>query len=745
MNIKNIIKTALFVALPLGGVAGALTSCEDMMTVETGDKAYVNAQDTLYSYLGIMRCMQDVAERQVILGEIRGDLVSSTDYTTDTLYAISNFDNPKDQTCSMLQVSDYYNVINNCNFYIQNADTNAIKSNIKYMIPEYAQVKAIRAWAYLQLVKNYGAVPFITKPVSSLDVIKNFDYQNNLVDKNNLVDRLIEDGLTAFVDTKYPQYGSTSSTYGSWNNGYTDISSRMCYIPIRVVLGDLYLLRGASKGDYEQAAKYYYTYLKNETLPLYRQYCTAMTDRTGSLTYNKANNWGTWASQYSYTATTNEVITIIPSSANAGLGKMLTRVADIFGYTPSSSQYSSETQGSDGAQVDANGSTQYEAAGAISVTRNRKRQFCPSNSYIAHNEVHDYINYLSNNPSDAAGELRYSIIEDCDARYGNSVEDYSYEGIGYPLCAKAAKGAQFFYSIPIYRKTLIWLRLAEAINRAGHPEFAFAILKDGLNQYTIPTVQDFTKILPHTETINGTDYYLTRNTDLDITVYNMVDADPEATTKEYFYYDAEGNFTVYEEKVGGIKWKEVNDTTYYRDLKYSASGAMHYVTDSLKVQNFNSFLDFSDDIWNTTYGIHAKGAGFGSWSTANQDEIQTNISGLRDEGTYDFEKELLRYGVTLKDASTEEIINAVENIIVDELALETAFEGNRFTDLVRIAEHKNASGIDGTDWLAKKIANRNYRPASFRAPEQGAFDNALYSKLKNTKNWYFELPEWSVK
>jgi hypothetical protein len=43
------------------------SSCEDMMTIETGDKQYTNANDTLYSYLGIMRAVQDVAERQVIL------------------------------------------------------------------------------------------------------------------------------------------------------------------------------------------------------------------------------------------------------------------------------------------------------------------------------------------------------------------------------------------------------------------------------------------------------------------------------------------------------------------------------------------------------------------------------------------------------------------------------------------------------------------------------------------------------
>ena len=281
------------------------TSCEDMMTVDAGDKTYENAQDTLYSYLGIMRAMQDVAERQVILGEIRGDLVSATDYATDTLHAISNFNNPQDQSCSMLNVSDYYNIINNCNFYIYNCDTSAVKSNIKYMIPEYAQVHAIRAWAYLQLVKNYREVPYITQPVSNLDVVENFDYQNNLVNKNNLVDRLIKDGLTQMIETRYPQYGNTSNTWGIWNNGARDVSARLCFIPIRLVLGDLYLLRGNGESDYRQAAQYYFDYLKGETTPLYLQGCIANKMRTGTISDISLNNWGTWANTYSYDAQTN--------------------------------------------------------------------------------------------------------------------------------------------------------------------------------------------------------------------------------------------------------------------------------------------------------------------------------------------------------------------------------------------------------------------------------------------------------
>jgi len=698
---KNIFRNIAIASLVAAGLA--VTSCEDMMTIETGDKAYTNANDTLYSYLGIMRCMQDVAERQVILGEIRGDLVSSTAYTTDTLHAISNFENPQDQTCSMLQVSDYYNVINNCNFYIHNCDTNTIKANTKYMIPEYAQVKAIRAWAYLQLVKNYREVPFITEPVSNLDVIKNFDYNANLVNKDNLIDRLIADGLTNFVDTEYPKYGTPSSEFGNWNNGFTDISSRLCYIPVRVILGDLYLLRGGSASDYRQAAQYYYDYLKNEVNPMYLQYCSMNTMRNGDYSYTAVNGWGRWASVYSYNAASSEVISLIPGSANAGLGKMLTRVADIFGYTPTSSQSSDEKESED---EDTEPTGEYEASGAITVDRNYKRQYAPSGAYmdVCHDQTFvNYANVTTTTPT-------ATYYENSDARYAWSVEDYSYEGQGYPLCSKAAYRESFFYTIPIYRKTLIWLRLAEAINRAGYPEFAFAILKDGVNQYTIPTI--------------GTHYTLSTRLDANgdsIPVYN------NDSTKILRY---------------------LKDTTYYRSIDYSSYGAMYYLTDSTKLNDFNSFLNFKDDVWNSTYGIHAKGTGYGNWNngkTTNQYNNETSISGYHDSIYYDYSRLLLAQGVKIGVSSEQDIINAVENIIVDELALETAFEGNRFTDLVRIAEHKNASGYQGTEWLAKKIANRDTKKAVQAQPAVEGYNADIYNKLLKTSNWYFELPKWSVK
>lgn len=86
---NNIIKT-FFVAL---AVALGMTSCEDMLTPELDRHNEIDniATDTLYSYWGVLKSLQNVAERYVILGECRGDLVDGTDYVSDSIHAILTF------------------------------------------------------------------------------------------------------------------------------------------------------------------------------------------------------------------------------------------------------------------------------------------------------------------------------------------------------------------------------------------------------------------------------------------------------------------------------------------------------------------------------------------------------------------------------------------------------------------------------------------------------------------------------
>ena len=88
MKTKSII-TFLICCITFGTMA---TSCEDMLSPDSERHSYTVAQDTLYSYWGILKSLQNVAERYVVLGECRGELVSGTGYISDSISAILNFD-----------------------------------------------------------------------------------------------------------------------------------------------------------------------------------------------------------------------------------------------------------------------------------------------------------------------------------------------------------------------------------------------------------------------------------------------------------------------------------------------------------------------------------------------------------------------------------------------------------------------------------------------------------------------------
>ncbi len=210
-------------------------------------------KDTLYFYLGIMRNVQDMVEQNQLLGDIRSDLADTTLYTSDSVAAIATYDrsNMVNGENALLDRSAYYKVINQCNFYLAKVDTMAKKNNVYYMRKEFAQVEAIRAWAYLQLVQTYGTVPFITKPVDNA----NTGWEKNpeaWASADNLVDLLrpnLEQAIVYEHQLGYP-------AYSTFNTGSVTIKSEKLRFYNDVVLADLYLLRGQSKDDNNNAAKH---------------------------------------------------------------------------------------------------------------------------------------------------------------------------------------------------------------------------------------------------------------------------------------------------------------------------------------------------------------------------------------------------------------------------------------------------------------------------------------------------------
>ena len=87
------------------GVGTATTSCEDMFTADnnlvTTDLA---PKDTLYQMMGILKSMQKLGDRTVLLGEIRADLIdidpnhSSKDLQELTIQFLSTMSTISQQT-----------------------------------------------------------------------------------------------------------------------------------------------------------------------------------------------------------------------------------------------------------------------------------------------------------------------------------------------------------------------------------------------------------------------------------------------------------------------------------------------------------------------------------------------------------------------------------------------------------------------------------------------------------------------
>ncbi|MBN2767276.1 MAG: RagB/SusD family nutrient uptake outer membrane protein [Paludibacteraceae bacterium] len=108
------------------------------------------------------------------------------------------------------------------------------------------------------------------------------------------------------------------------------------------------------------------------------------------------------------------------------------------------------------------------------------------------------------------------------------------------------------------------------------------------------------------------------------------------------------------------------------------------------------YMSFSDLRFNNNVGIRMRGLG-------NMDQDTT-------------------FFVMKAQATMTDSVLFVEDLIQKELALETAFEGNRFHDLMRLAIRRN----------------NNAYMADIIAPKHGANAGIIHAKLLDRKNWYIK-------
>jgi hypothetical protein len=571
-QLRRSFRFVVYSLLPLAGGGWVGVSCSDLLDTTSElvefeeDNTLNHTTDSVYSVMGIVNRMQLVADRTVLLGEARGDLVTTTEAASADLKRLAAFD--MSQQNKYNQVSDYYAVINNCNFYLAHVDTALQRRGRQLFKYEYAAVKAFRAWAYLELVKNYGQVPLVTEPQmterEALAAAAGATYGIK-----EICDYFIAD-LTPYALVDLPQYGNV----GGYN-------SQGFFIPMRALLGDLCLWAG----HYEEAARWYNSYLNDKRSPIELNY-------TNRVRWTNVTEFQRPQNAYSVTST-QEVLSFIPMEERVFDGTV-SDLANVFTSTSENNYYFQLTPSVGMRQLSASqiNCIMYRAEGGTEIDT----VYAPRSGFSEDLYV---------------GDLRLSSNYSQTSRGGQ--DEYSeYNSLSQSI--------RKFWSdrVPIYRRTMVYLRYAEALNRAGLPQSAMCVLKYGMCPENIS---------------------------------QYVDSLERVAAGDLISFDA-STFT--KERVTGIHSLGSGDS------ECNAFYVLPVPADSLATR---------------------------------QDTISYQIP-------------------------------RVEDLIVNEMALEGAFEGYRFYDLLRVALRRGDPA-----YLADPISRRN-----------GASDAQLRQLLMDQKNWFLPLP-----
>lgn len=459
---KSIIKCGLLL-LVLGT---ATVSCEDMFTADnTLVTTELAPQDTLYQMMGIIKRMQKLADRTVLLGEVRADLVD-----VDPLHASADIQelaaNNVSATNVYNQPSDYYAVINSCNIYLTNVDSmRNSQGTRKYFEKEILAAKCFRAWCYLELLKIYGDVPYIRTPILNSDNAEEIVASGK---KEGMV-TIVTDMINDLVNFRAAENDELRQSYG--NRNFNGIRYSEMVIPVRAMLAELYLWRGSYTGnqtDYINAIRMYHDYF---TFP-------GEEINTGRA---KAN----WPSRDSERPSTSDYNSnFLAASQCAGVLPMET------------SQYYGTVSKLRGVFCSLDSNNYYPAVVASQRAKDisKAQDYCQflveggglPEIYFREHDPNLYSDYKT-----MEGDLRlYSVSDGPDNvkdNSSNSHENSSYNNMYYlnRKYGTTTNGNSYLPFVPYFRNNILYLHFAEALNRAGFPETAFAILKYGLSYYTL--------------------------------------------------------------------------------------------------------------------------------------------------------------------------------------------------------------------------------------------------------------------
>jgi starch-binding outer membrane protein, SusD/RagB family len=243
---KRILK--LSIALLMTGFL--FTGCKKVFDIKPQDQldqtqAYQNVYDADAAVVGIYGKFMGLADRYVILNELRGDLLDYTlnadealrQISTHTVTAGNPYASPK----------PFYEVIINCNDVLENFQVMVKDKKMTQaeFNQRYADIGALRSFLYLQLGIHFGEVPYVTSSLKDIDAVK------NISNFPRLPFAVLLDSLIRFTEAlPYKELYPAGTNLNISVDGY---QTQKFYVNKKIILGDLNLW----KGNYTKAADWY--------------------------------------------------------------------------------------------------------------------------------------------------------------------------------------------------------------------------------------------------------------------------------------------------------------------------------------------------------------------------------------------------------------------------------------------------------------------------------------------------------
>lgn len=261
-DFKNIImksmKRYILTITILSLMAGAISSCgeyftpgtEDLQSEQDNFKTYNTSRATVN---GLYTQLQDLMDPYVVLGELRGDMLTVSSQAGEDLQAIHQMEYSPDN--DYFPRREAFQLISGCNDVLGHFSEllgkgTTYDEKIRHM---RAEVKVMRAWTYFFLMRTYQQVPYITSDYAEANAGEPFEdwLASHGSDPATIVKLIgsVEGVIQDFDPTKVnkPGFFNLASGYALlgelylWDNQYNQAAVAL-EEAIRVGNGERYIL-----------------------------------------------------------------------------------------------------------------------------------------------------------------------------------------------------------------------------------------------------------------------------------------------------------------------------------------------------------------------------------------------------------------------------------------------------------------------------------------------------------------------